>query len=53
MHLGLVPQGRRVFPSLTVHEHLAIARLDAIRTSDGCSSCFPGSRSGGITAATS
>jgi branched-chain amino acid transport system ATP-binding protein len=25
MHLGLVPQGRRVFPSLTVHEHLAIA----------------------------
>jgi branched-chain amino acid transport system ATP-binding protein len=26
MHLGLVPQGRRVFPSLTVHEHLAIAQ---------------------------
>jgi branched-chain amino acid transport system ATP-binding protein len=26
MHVGLVPQGRRVFPSLTVHEHLAIAR---------------------------
>jgi branched-chain amino acid transport system ATP-binding protein len=25
MHLGLVPQGRRVFPSLTVYEHLAIA----------------------------
>jgi branched-chain amino acid transport system ATP-binding protein len=25
MHLGLVPQGRRVFPSLTVDEHLAIA----------------------------
>jgi len=25
MHLGLVPQGRRVFPSLTVQEHLAIA----------------------------
>ncbi len=24
MHLGLVPQGRRVFPSLTVDEHLAI-----------------------------
>jgi branched-chain amino acid transport system ATP-binding protein len=26
MRLGLVPQGRRVFPSLTVDEHLAIAR---------------------------
>jgi branched-chain amino acid transport system ATP-binding protein len=25
MHLGLVPQGRRVFPSLSVYEHLAIA----------------------------
>jgi branched-chain amino acid transport system ATP-binding protein len=25
MHLSLVPQGRRVFPSLTVYEHLAIA----------------------------
>jgi branched-chain amino acid transport system ATP-binding protein len=25
MRLGLVPQGRRVFPSLTVDEHLAIA----------------------------
>ena len=25
MHLSLVPQGRRVFSSLTVHEHLAIA----------------------------
>src|SRR5260221_3205567 len=25
MHLSLVPQGRRVFPSLTVHEHLVIA----------------------------
>jgi len=25
MQLGLVPQGRRIFPSLTVHEHLAIA----------------------------
>ena len=25
MHLALVPQGRRVFPSLTVLEHLAIA----------------------------
>src|SRR5262245_60496945 len=24
-HLGLVPQGRRVFPSLTVAEHLGIA----------------------------
>jgi branched-chain amino acid transport system ATP-binding protein len=28
MHIGLVPQGRRVFPSLTVHEHLAIALRD-------------------------
>ena len=28
MHLGLVPQGRRVFPSLTVYEHLAIAVTD-------------------------
>ena len=28
MHLGLVPQGRRVFSSLTVHEHLAIAGAD-------------------------
>ena len=25
LQLGLVPQGRRIFPSLTVHEHLAIA----------------------------
>jgi branched-chain amino acid transport system ATP-binding protein len=25
MRLGLVPQGRRVFPSLTVYEHLAVA----------------------------
>jgi branched-chain amino acid transport system ATP-binding protein len=24
-HLSLVPQGRRIFPSLTVHEHLAIS----------------------------
>src|SRR5471032_934683 len=23
--IGLVPQGRRIFPSLTVHEHLVIA----------------------------
>ena len=28
MHLGLVPQGRRIFPSLTVDEHLAIASAD-------------------------
>ena len=26
MRLGMVPQGRRIFPSLTVEEHLAIAR---------------------------
>jgi len=25
MHISLVPQGRRIFPSLTVEEHLAIA----------------------------
>jgi len=29
MHLGLVPQGRRVFSSLTVDEHLAIAAASA------------------------
>ena len=29
MHLGLVPQGRRVFSSLTVYEHLAIAAASA------------------------
>jgi branched-chain amino acid transport system ATP-binding protein len=29
LRLGLVPQGRRVFPSLTVDEHLAIARSAA------------------------
>jgi branched-chain amino acid transport system ATP-binding protein len=29
MHLSLVPQGRRVFPSLTVYEHLAIAVTEA------------------------
>ena len=29
MRLGLVPQGRRVFSSLTVHEHLAIAAAGA------------------------
>ncbi len=27
--IGLVPQGRRIFPSLTVHEHLAIAKRGA------------------------
>ena len=31
LQLGLVPQGRRIFPSLTVYEHLAIAA----RTGDG------------------
>jgi branched-chain amino acid transport system ATP-binding protein len=29
MHLGLVPQGRRIFPSLTVQENLTIAARDA------------------------
>ena len=29
MRLGLVPQGRRVFPSLTVDEHLAVASAAA------------------------
>src|SRR3954469_24900962 len=28
-HLGSVPQGRRVFPSLTVSEHLLIAAQEA------------------------
>jgi branched-chain amino acid transport system ATP-binding protein len=31
LHLGLVPQGRRVFPSLTVYEHLAIAHREGGR----------------------
>ena len=29
MHLNLVPQGRRIFSSLTVEENLAIARQPA------------------------
>ena len=54
MHLGLVPQGRRVFPSLTVDEHLAIAELDAVQwISRRCSRCFHVSTSAGIIAATS
>jgi branched-chain amino acid transport system ATP-binding protein len=33
MHLSLVPQGRRVFSSLTVYEHLAIAKRSRCRES--------------------
>ena len=33
MHVGLVPQGRRIFESLTVQENLAIASR---RHTDGC-----------------
>jgi len=29
MHMGLVPQGRRIFPSLTVQENLTVAARDA------------------------
>jgi branched-chain amino acid transport system ATP-binding protein len=34
MGLGLVPQGRRLFPSLTVHEHLTVAARAPRRRSE-------------------
>jgi branched-chain amino acid transport system ATP-binding protein len=42
--LGYVPQGRRLFPSLTVHEHLRIAARSAGNggwTTDGVYDLFP------------
>ena len=50
--MALVPQGRRVFRSLTVRENLAVAAREPIGagktpwTSTRCSRCFRGSPSG-------
>ena len=53
--LGYVPQGRRLFPSLTVHEHLVIAarkgEAGGLRTAS--TSSFPGWPSGSGTGAPS
>jgi branched-chain amino acid transport system ATP-binding protein len=35
IRLGLVPQGRRVFPSLTVDEHLAVANVASATATSG------------------
>ena len=45
----LVPQGRRIFSSLTVQENLAIAAKGDL---DPCFRCFPASRNAARTAAT-
>ena len=57
MGMGIIPQGRRIFPSLSVRENLAIAaRLHGVRDGSagpwsGCLGCSPGSRSGYCTLA--
>ena len=48
--VGLVPQGRRIFPTLTVRENLVVAqsRAPGARSrgrSSACSTCFRGCRS--------
>ena len=52
--IAIVPQGRRLFPSLTVTEHLTMVK-SARRRKAGpwrrCSACFRGWRSGATTAA--
>ncbi len=47
--IGLVPQGRRIFPSLTVLEHLSVAARRGPWTA--CSGCIPGCGSATRTAA--
>jgi len=39
--IGLVPEGRGIFPTLTVHENLAIAAREGPWTSDRALSLFP------------
>ncbi len=56
--LGLVPEGRQVFPNLTVHENLVATAANRSRQPrpgrwSGCSACSPTCRSGSATTATS